>query len=145
MSFLEDLTEDVHQGEIVPKAPLATVKSQLAKVRELEDRVFEKATDVVDACLSAPDIPEDLTEPPPAWVDRFGEEDAARRLRIARHSLMSAKEAPVYLKVATSVQAGIMKVRAAEKSAPVTLNAQVVLIPAAELQMEELVVKRFDQ
>lgn len=139
MHFLDE--EEVHEGEIVPMTPQQV---GLSRVKAIEDRLFDKASEVLDGVLAFADVKADDVSPPGEWIEEYGLERAEKRFRMAKYGLMSAKEAPVAIKVAQAHHASITNSRAKERNAPISLNAALILIPAADAKMEELVVQRIE-
>lgn len=127
------------RAEVVDAAPIAAVEAgstalapvseAFDKLRALEDRILERGLVCLDDVAHWVDVEQSTAEPPQAWVDELGAEGAARRLRVAKSAWMSAKEAPVGIKVAQSVVVGIAKARATAQGGT-TLNLQQVMFNA---------------
>lgn len=127
-------------AEVVETAPLAAVDSgtalarepeQFDRLRALEDNILSRGLTCLDDVARWADIDPTASEPPPEWVEELGGDKVAlaRRLRVAKAAWMSAKEAPVAIKVAQSVVVGIAKARATEKGGT-TMNLQQVIFNA---------------
>lgn len=133
-TFLDELdAPPVVTGEIVPMTSKAMEKSQSARLRSLEDEILNEATEVISGSLAFSKIDPEDPEPPVAWVRDLGEERARERHRLAKYALMSQKDAPVGLKMATVVYSSIVKARATEKGGTRVLNVALVQMPAANV------------
>lgn len=104
---------------VEPKpAPLATAgKAAIDRIREVEDRLLSKSLQQIERALDWDSLNGDEREPPPGWTPE--------QFRVARAAMMSAKDAPVGLKMAQNIAIGIVKARATEKAAPRNLNIQI--------------------
>ena len=80
---------------------------RLARIEALQDRVYDHAAGVVEATLAFHEVTPDQQEPPPDWVEEYGETAAKQRLRIAKAGWMPASLAPAAVKLAAQVMAGI--------------------------------------
>lgn len=124
-----ELDDDEDEGftlaEPVAAAPLATVdaspsslanekKARLDKLRAIEDEILYESSMTIRDALRFRDIDENDEEPPPAWVEELGWNEAMRRFRAAKAGQMSAKTAPVALSLAKATMVGITKARAAD-------------------------------
>ena len=98
------------------------------ELQKIENEVVGEAYNVLADVGSWADIDPENPECPPEWIAELGEIRAARKLRIARASWMSAKNAPVALKIAQSIVTGAMKARATADAAPKHLNINLVSI-----------------
>jgi hypothetical protein len=137
---LDELETDSLAG--LASGPLAeSGDSRLSRIRKLEDRVLEQAMVNLDGVQRFSEITGLEEEPSEAWVAEVGLEQARHRLRCAKYGLMSAKEAPVGIKVDMAVMSGIMKVRAAEKTGPRVMNAVLVQMPVSGEPMKEIIVE----
>lgn len=89
-----------------------TKKSErLARIEELESEISEKAAGVVNAMLAAVEIDPKQADPPPAWVEEFGEEGARLRLKVAQAAWFPAATTPAFFKLAIQVQVGLARGR----------------------------------
>jgi len=136
---------------IAPTRPVDEQKAQLAKIlpkkdalalqqdrlQELQDQLLERSLSIVDSSMRFADIDPTTTEPPQAWIDELGMDGAKVRLRVAQSAWAAAKDAPVGIKVASSVLVGILKAKATEKQGPRTLNVAVVHMTAPMPQFPE--------
>lgn len=104
---------------ITSGAPLATERNvQQDRLRGIEDDLLERSLTTVQDALAFQEIDPEQASPPLAWVEELGPKAAERRLRLAKAAWMSAKDAPVGLKVAKDMAAGIIRARSAEQAAP---------------------------
>ena len=119
---LDDLFAVEAKGEIVPVDPNETLAGRKAKdLEDIENDLFNKSSEVLEGALLFADLAPGATEPPEEWFARYGVDKATRLFRTAQYATMSAKEAPVGIKVAESIARGVMKARSMEKTAPKTL------------------------
>lgn len=100
-------------------------------IKEEEDALLKDSLEVLHGALNFAELPFDAVEPPQEWIDLLGEEDAHKKFRLIKAGQMSAKDAPVGVKVATSLATGIIKARATEKAAP-RLSVNVITLPTLE-------------
>lgn len=89
----------------------AQKETRLARIVELEDRIFERAAGVVEAFLSFHEVTPHQESPPPDWVERFGEDGAAQRLAVAKAGWLPQSVAPAAAKLGAQVMAGIARGR----------------------------------
>lgn len=87
-------------------------EERIERLTELEDRIFERCSQVVEAVASFSEISETQPEPPPDWVETYGEEGAAQRLAVAKTGWLPANMMPCGVKLAAQVMTGISKGRA---------------------------------
>jgi len=85
---------------------------RLARIEELENEIFERASGVVNAVLSFTEVTHDQDEPPAEWVAELGREAAVQKLRIAKLGYLPASIAPNAIKLALQAQVGIARGRA---------------------------------
>ena len=85
-----------------------------------------------------PDNPEQIPE---KWLEKWGEDECKKMLRIVRASWLPGSSAPVALKIAQSTLVGIMKAKAAEKGTRTQLNIQMIAMTSApsfpKMEVEE--------
>lgn len=93
---------------------------RLARIEELEDEIFEKACTILQGALAFDQVKHDQKEPPPEWVEQFGEEEAKRRLEIAKAGWLPNSVAPNGFRLAAQVRMGIIKGR--QWNAQITQN-----------------------
>lgn len=102
--------------------------------------VLEASTDWAEAVPDDPDIPgepPELPRMPESWLEKYGEEGARRRWRIARSAALPTRDAPVGLSLAMKTAVGIMAAREKRGSANVQVNVALVQMPAPP-QFEEI-------
>jgi hypothetical protein len=144
LSFLEGLDEALEQldegaAQIVPAPPcgaidlskgvtedMTQIDAARARLQGLEDELFHESLSIVHDALKFADIDPGDEEPPEQWVEELGYEAATKRFRLARMACLSAKEAPVGIKMAQAMATGIIRARAADKGSSHTLNIAVV-------------------
>lgn len=86
-------------------------ETRMARIEELENQVFERAVGVLSGYLSFAEVRHDQTEPPEAWVQELGQEEAERRLNLAKAGWLPASLAPAGANLAARVVAGIARGR----------------------------------
>lgn len=123
-----------------PDEPAALVKEPAAKlllpsrdeiVRGAELEVHQEAVTVIRDVMRFNELSDaELAAPgPPEWmIEECGGDVkvAGRRFRTARGAAMSAKDAPIAIKLSKDILVGMAKVRSMEKTAPKNLNVMVV-------------------
>lgn len=124
-------------------APERSIQERKAdRLRAIEDQLLQDSIAIVSDTMRFPQIdPNDATVNP-EWIKELGYEKATERDRVARYGLMSAKEAPVGIKVAQAISSSIIKARSVEKAGPRSLNIAVVQMTAPppifrELELED--------
>ncbi len=107
-----------------------------------EDRVFERSLQIVDDMTYWADVDLDAEEPPEEWVRELGIAGARRRLRVARASCMSLKDAPIGISAAKGIVSSLAKARAVRDAGRGGLSLNVTAIfPTQVTVYEELVVR----
>lgn len=91
--------------------PLAK-EARLARIEELENEVFEKSVQVVNALLDWTQVTHDQKEPPPEWIEQWGLEGARQRLAIAKSAWLPQAVMPGGGKLALQAMTGISRGRA---------------------------------
>lgn len=124
------------------KPPTAIVGASPAYIQHqrltsMQDDLLERSLMVVDASMAFAEIDPESKKPPKKWVEDMGEQEALIRWRIARAGWMSAKDAPVGIKVASAVAVGIIKAKATEKAGPKQLNIALVQLSSPLPQFPE--------
>ena len=89
----------------------AAKESRLSRIVEIEDRIYDRASGVVEAALSFHEVSADQAEPPPDWIERYGLDGAKQRLEVAKSGWMPHSVAPAGVKLAAQVMAGIARGR----------------------------------
>lgn len=130
---------------VSPAAALARPEPEaFDKLRALEDEIHRRALVCLHDVSLWTDVEPDTKdrpgtqEPPQAWIDELGLEAARKRLRVAKSAWMSAKEAPIGIKVAKEVAVGIARARATEKGGGTTLSVQQVVFNAPRYEVLEV-------
>jgi hypothetical protein len=125
-----DELEPVKLAKPEPKT-LAAEDTAHAEIKSIEDNLYRRSLKVVLGVMDFANIGPEDTEPPAAWIEQLGYEEALQRFRLAQAGQMGPKTAPVAIKAATSLVAAIAKVRAMEKtSGPKTLAISFVQLSA---------------
>lgn len=84
---------------------------RLARIQEIEDRVYDISTGVIEATLAFHEVGPEQQEPPEDWVEQYGEKAARQRLAIAKAGWMPQNIAPSAVKLAALVRNGIIRGR----------------------------------
>jgi hypothetical protein len=87
-------------------------EERLARIEQLEDEVFEAAVATVQEILAFREVSHNQDTPPQAWIDEFGEEEANRRLNMAKAGWLPQSISPAGFKYALQAMGGIAKGRA---------------------------------
>lgn len=106
-----------------------------------QQAIFEQASRVTEDTLLFRDLDPAADAPPEKWVSELGTDEAWKRFRVARSAWMSAKEAPVGIKVAKELVIGISKALGDSAQAPRIINMQKVTVhtgPAPEFPIIEV-------
>ena len=133
--------EPLLQGHApLTKPKMVEMEKRQAFLQGVEDDLLENSLTVLNDSLKFSEIDPGGAAPPPEGVEELGEKKAQARFRIAQASWMSAKEAPVGIKVAAQVATGILKARAAERQGPRELNVSFVQMTAPMPQFKKVVI-----
>jgi len=97
------LEAEVHDGQ--------RKEERLVRIIELEDRIFERASGVVEAALSFHEVTPFQEEPPADWIAQYGLEGAKQRLGVAKSGWMPQTMAPSAVKLAVQTMIGIARGR----------------------------------
>lgn len=103
--------------------------ARLARMREIEDEVFQTAAGILSAALDFCHVRPDQSDPPPEWVALYGEAAARQRLEVAKAGWMPPSLAPTSLKLAVQMYTGIARVRGyqAKHAGPREINVTIAL------------------
>lgn len=101
---------------------------RIARMEELEDALLETAAGIAGAAMAFSEVTPNQQEPPPAWIEEYGEEGARQRLAVAKAAWMPPSIAPVAVTLSVRMYTGIMrgrghKVRLTQNN----LNVQMIL------------------
>lgn len=143
---LDWLTEEAPveaKAELV-RSPTGRVLSKAEQVSEelrgMEDRMLKASLSVVGGAIDFTHLDPSDPKMPEGWVEELGFEEATLRHRAALAGLMSAKEAPVGIKLAAQMVTGIVKARSSENAGMRDLNiGTVVFMGKTEGTPEEYV------
>lgn len=87
-------------------------EERLARIEQLEDEVFEQSVSIVQEVLQFSQVTHNQEDPPEQWVAEYGEEEARRRLNMAKAGWLPASITPSGFKMALQAMGGIAKGRA---------------------------------
>lgn len=114
------------------KPELNQAQREIAAIRNAENTLLRKSMQAVEDAMDFREIDPSQKEPPQEWVDEHGLIEAQKRFRIAQAAWLGSKNAPVGLKMAQALTVGIIRAKATERAAPMTLNAVQVVVSASE-------------
>jgi len=97
------------RGELADSLSERTREKRLARIAEIEDRVFDIATGVIEANLAFFEVSFDQVDPPEEWVEKYGEKAARQRLAVAKAGWMPVNQAPSAIKLAAMVRTSISR------------------------------------
>jgi hypothetical protein len=84
-------------------------EKRLERIAEIEDKVFDISTQVVLAHLAFTEVDPLQEDPPPEWVEQFGEVAARRRMIVAKSGYLPASQMPSAVKLAAMVRTSISR------------------------------------
>lgn len=129
-----DDVDAAKEAHIVPVNGILTADSgkqeKALALRELEDGLLAESLDIVRNTMRFAEIDPSKGEPPPEWLEKFGDKRAMEVWRTARAAWAAKGEAPVALDIASRTALGIIKARATEnsKNKQPTLNVTAVVV-----------------
>lgn len=121
-------TELVPSLDLTPHLVPEAREKRLARMRDVEDEVMQRALGNVDAMLSYYEVKPGDENPPEAWVERYGLEGAMQRFQVARDARLPKAQAPIGLHTSLQVVVGIAKARGQSvRVGTLELNARISL------------------
>lgn len=84
-------------------------EERLARIAEIEDRIYQRASGVLEAVLSFHEVSPNQQEPPEQWVEEYGLEGARQRLAVAKSGWLPPSHAPTAPKLALQFVAGVRR------------------------------------
>lgn len=121
-------------GVVAELRDVKKTEQRLARIEEIEDRVYDISTQVIEATMAFSEVDPDQAVPPPEWVALYGEKAAMQRLQVAKAGWMPQNVAPSAVKLAAMVRNGIIRGRNYNKQ---QLNQQInvkIALPAPTSQ-----------
>lgn len=117
--------------------PKAASEVQLDKLRQIEDRLYEKASVTINNALRADEIDGGEVGPPMEWVQQLGAEEAMKAWRTAVDIRKPPASRPGHIDLARSLLVGISRSREtrAQTSAP-PLQVQVIVAVSPQIYPE---------
>lgn len=103
------MTEALDKTDHTAISPKDEAQLAVERIKEVREELFRESAMVCSLAMRFGDIPFGAADPPDEWIEEFGEEEARRRLRYVQAAQMNNKDAPVGIKVATSVLSGLLK------------------------------------
>ena len=85
---------------------------RLERMLDIEDRIYTRASGIIEAALSFHEVTPNQEEAPPDWVEQYGPEGARQRLEVAKAGWLPQAHAPNAVKLAASLVTGISRSRA---------------------------------
>ncbi len=107
------------------------------ELKEIEQNILGSALQVVSHVMDFAQIDPTAEAPPEVWIEEMGEIAAWKRWRVARAGWVSAKEAPVGIKVATQIASAGIKAHA-ERVEPRRLNVNLITVQSTDHLYEVL-------
>lgn len=147
---MTDILEDVKAFEAVAELLPAEQKltkverrpmSPIDRVNAIQDKIYAQAHAILEGVQSFADVKPEDTAPPPAWIAQLGEEAAWKKFRLAQYGIMSAKEAPVGIKVAEHIATSIARTKAMERAPVANLNVAVIHVHGEKKQYPKIEVE----
>lgn len=86
-------------------------EARLARIEELEQNLLETAAGIIEAGLAFHEVTPTQQDPPPDWVERYGETAARQRLAVAKAAWMPQSLAPAALPLSVRMYVGITRGR----------------------------------
>lgn len=86
-------------------------EERLARIEELENELMEKCAHVISDYLSFREVTHDQKDPPQAWIDELGEEEARKKLNVAKAAWLPPSLAPAGPTLAARMSVGIARGR----------------------------------
>lgn len=87
------------------------IRLRRERLEEFEDKICTAAAQIIEAQLAFSEVTPMQEEPPPAWVEEFGEEGARQRLAVAKSGWLPKSHAPTAVDLAARVTIGIARAR----------------------------------
>lgn len=149
--WLPDDEEPKETGSALVEAPTGRTLSKAEQVstelRGMEDTTLRASLLAVGGAIDFIHLdPADPAKVPPEWIEELGPKEATLRHRAAMAGMMSAKEAPVGLKLAAQMVTGIVKARSAEQANTGGLNiGTVVFMHEVDEDMSEYIEVEVDE
>lgn len=85
--------------------------ARMTRIAEVEDEVFQTSAAVVQATLDFHLVEPGQQDPPPEWVEEYGERAARQRLAVAKAGWMPNSLAPAAVQLASRIVTGIARAR----------------------------------
>lgn len=114
-------------------------ENTLAQVRlaAMAEAIEVDAAEIVQDVLNYAKADNEEELPPHEMVERYGERVANERWRRMKHGMLSAKDAPMGIRLAMNIYTTSMRIKS-EKERP-KLNAQVVMLNVAPQEQYEVI------
>lgn len=103
-------------------------EERMARIEEIENEVFEHCAGIAQAFLSFHEVTPNQAEPPPEWVEQYGEKAAQQRLNVAKAGWLPPSHAPAAVQNAFKAMVGVSRGRKFNNRVlNQTVNAQIIL------------------
>jgi hypothetical protein len=86
-------------------------KSKQTQLERIDDNMLYGSLNILDGVLDFADLNPEDEEPPASWVERYGEEDAWKRFRLARVGWLPSKNLPSGVKIASTLVTEVLKAK----------------------------------
>lgn len=104
------------------------IAARQSKIAALEDEVFQSSVGVVQAMLDFHLVTPNQQDPPPEWVEQWGEQAARQRLAVAKSGWMPNSVKPSGADVAVRIVTGIARARGNRQvTGPAEINVKLSL------------------
>jgi hypothetical protein len=103
-------------------------------LQEIESKLLTKHLEIVESVPGWTELdPDDPSQMPDGWIEKYGEQEATRRHRIAQAALLSPSKAPFGIHSSEKTVLNILKHKS-EKKEDRPLNVNIVNIPIDNAQ-----------
>lgn len=113
---------------IEKRGPVRNEAAAIERVREIEDRLFDRHSRVLEDVALFREIDPGQKEPPEEWVKEYGKREAERMFRLAQAAWLPKKAAPAGIDVSRAVVASMIKSKS-EKASGDTFNIGIFMPP----------------
>jgi hypothetical protein len=102
-------------------------EERMARLAQLEERIYQRASGVLEAVLSFHEVAPSQQEPPPDWVAEYGAEGAQQRLAVAKTGWLPASLAPNAPRLALQFVTAVRRAQGRQQMLKPELNVKISL------------------
>jgi hypothetical protein len=102
-------------------------EERLARLAELEDRIYQRASGILEAVLAFHEVHPSQQDPPAQWIEEFGQDGARQRLAVAKTGWLPQSLAPHAPKLALQFVTGVRRAQGRQVSVKQELNVRISL------------------